>query len=226
MKEKILELVKQTEEIVGKKIISAKLQVVRDRKPNLLMVTEDCVIIELPVTFVSEEEIYHALKASPKDNELKWLLTRQNIIAEIPVYDKLEEVHSQESCKEPVGIIAPEACPAVFFTAESIKVPFKETPITLSKNESEPTNEKTMNDLKTIATSVTSTIKTFDNLGIVVTSVRLLSDTSKLVIIVLELLDGTIVPTDLGNYRNTTVTLRRLLRDKFDTNHIEAEIKF
>lgn len=226
MKERILELVKQTEEIVGKKIISAKLQVVRDRKPNLLMVTENYAIIEIPVTFVSEEEICQAVNVSPKDNELKWLLTRQNIIAEIPVYDKLEEVHSQESCKEPVGILLGEKCPEVFFTAESIKVPFKETPITLSKNESDPTNEKTMNDLKTIATSVTSTIKTFDNLGIVVTSVRLLSDTSKFGIIVLELLDGTIVPTDLGNYRNTTVTLRRLLRDKFDTNHIEAEIKF
>lgn len=226
MRERILDLVKQADEILNRKIVSAKLQVVSDRELNLLVVTDNYAIVVIPLPFVSEEEICQAVNASPKDNELKWLLTRQNIIVEIPVYDKLEEVHSPEKCKDPVGILLRDRCPEVFFTAESIKVPFKETPITLSKNESEPTNEKTMNDLKTIATSVTSTIKTFDNLGIVVTSVRLLSDTSKLGIIVLELLDGTIVPTDLGNYRNTTVTLRRLLRDKFDTNHIEAEINF
>lgn len=80
--------------------------------------------------------------------------------------------------------------------------------------------------LLSIATAVTTTVKTLQKLSMEVNSVRLISESSKLSSIVLELETGRAVKTDVGVFNESRSTMRRLLVDKFKDNGIETEILF
>lgn len=80
--------------------------------------------------------------------------------------------------------------------------------------------------LLSIATAVTTTVKTLQKLSMEVNSVRLISESSKLSSIVLELETGRAVKTDVGVFDESRSTMRRLLVDKFKDHGIETEILF
>lgn len=189
----------------------AKLQIDLVTDSVTLVILSDCTEYftcqEVVLKDISPEDISSALKL--EDSELTRLYKTENIVEYIKKGDDSMEFTTKNETNND-HLTLNTTANTINFKTESI----------------EDGNEKLKRDLYAISTSIVSSIKTLKQVGSIVRRVRVLSETSKLGIITLELIDGTIIKTDLGSYIETRSALRRMLKHKFEINNIKTEINF
>lgn len=225
LKNRITEIINQAEEVHHETFILGE----------LLLRTDDVIVLVLLNQYNKPLIITTDIKLENKDiiegdlrggNIMKLLFPDRMLKEEEPVEEKEAECSKDDNTKCFWG--------TVFGTDKHINLGFEDKDVyvkarntIIEEGECKQVDDNTkFQALLSIATAVTTTVKTLQKLSMEVNSVRLISESSKLSSIVLELETGRAVKTDVGVFDESRSTMRRLLVDKFKDHGIETEILF